>query len=63
MSLCYLKICLEKFPPRAVLLTCNVIMPLLIDIQPIVFCESFCLAKMVPAPSLTSEVDGVMDLH
>ena len=27
-------------------LTCNVIMPLLIDTQPIVCCETFCLAKI-----------------
>lgn len=49
MSLCYLKICLKKILPEAVLLTCNVIMPLLIDIQPIVFLKLSVWPTLVPA--------------
>ena len=36
----------EKTLPEAVLLTCNVIMPLLIDIQPIVLSETLGLTRV-----------------
>ena len=39
----------EKTLPEAVLLTCNVIMPLLIDIQPIVFLKLSVWPTLVPA--------------